>query len=734
MKELLDYYIFLLIITSGGSLVLAYLTWKRRKAQGASSLSVFMMAIVIWSGFQAATLIANDFYAKAVLSSLRYIGIELAPVAFLGFAWNYANRSKTFIRNQFIRSLLLPAVFMVFLCTNSIHHLFFTRLYMDNGILVLDNGPIFWVNMIYLYFFIAFSLFLLIKAYRTSISKYKAQAAIIMIGGTAAVLANLLYNFGLLPWKYVDITPTAFSLTGLIFFYALFRFRLFEVVPIARGLLVEEMDDAFIVIDNQGRVLDMNKKARQLILSGNKNDEDYVGVNIDLVCEGWRELAAAIQDDGSEHAHIVYNNPARAQYYDLNKTKIYDKDNNVSGRIIGLRNITNLQEALQAAKEAQETAEHASKVKGEFLANMSHEIRTPMNAVLGISEMLRSDQLNQEEQKRYAQMIMDSAEALMTIINDILDLSKVEAGKLVLDIRAFNLKRLVEEAVETFKMGVSTPDLTINLHMNDEFPQSLLGDAVRFRQILINLVGNAVKFTHKGSVDIYLKLTGKTNSKCNIELVVADTGIGIPQNKLKTIFESFEQADGSTTRRYGGTGLGLSIVRSLVELMHGTISVQSQLDHGSTFTINIPMEIAAGIGEDDQTQQDTEIIDKITGLKVLVAEDNKINREIVKVNLSKLGCEFDMVENGALAVEQYEKQHYDVILMDIHMPEMDGLEATQIIRAKERLTQEHVTIIALTASAMEDDIRKCLEAGMNAHVSKPVKLDKLKAALSSVKK
>lgn len=730
MKDIDELYIFLLILTSAVGVVLSYTALRRRETQGAIPLFILMLSISLWSFFQIMSLLATDFEAKLMYANLRFIGIQITPIAFYALAWEYKHRTKTLGIKRYLKIMAFPAAVFYALWNNSAHHRFYTDVFIKEGILMMKNGPLLWINMLYLYFFIAAGIYLFIKSYLNSHSKHRQQALIIVFAAFIPMISNLTFN--LLPNLKFDLTPISFLISGLLFSYAILHYKLLDLVPIARDMLVEEMEDIMIVLDNNYRVLDMNKKAREFLLKNDSDKIDYVGNSIFSLTEHWNDLKEAIRNKDIFYARVSFNIPPRTIYFDLNKSELFDKKGVKVGEIIDLRNITDLEEALLEAKKAREAAESANKAKGYFLANMSHEIRTPMNAIIGIAETLDTEELSREEHRRYNQIIIRSAESLLSIINSILDLSKVEAGKMEVEESNINLGQIVRDVVEIFEISTANKSITMDCSIDKDVPQSMLGDTVKIRQILMNLIGNSVKFTNKGRVGVSLKYLGKKDNKNELELIIEDTGLGIPEQKLDSIFDSFKQADSSTTRKYGGTGLGLSIVKSLVELLNGSIKVESKFGEGSRFTVlltlkDAPIELLK--------EESLELIDNIdlSGLRLLVAEDNNINRQIIDLHLKKLGCDYEIVENGRLAVERFEKGQYDAILMDVQMPEMDGLEAARTIRSLERNKNSRIMIIALTASAMIEDIEACLKAGMDAHISKPIKVDKLKEALSKCK-
>jgi signal transduction histidine kinase/ActR/RegA family two-component response regulator len=379
-----------------------------------------------------------------------------------------------------------------------------------------------------------------------------------------------------------------------------------------------------------------------------------------------------------------------------------------------------LEAALAAAKEAAQN-------RTQFLAAVSHEIRTPMTSVVGMAELLLCTALN-PEQRHYAETIKEAAGSLLRIVNDILDFAKIEAGKLELESVLFDLRLTLRAVTAVLLPQAHAKALKIYSELAPDVPRWVIGDPGRLRQVLVNVAGNAVKFTERGWVRIAAELADGDSGRCIVRFRVDDTGIGIPEDQLERIFGEFTQADSSTTRRFGGTGLGLSIARRLVELMGGQIGCTSRVGEGSSFWFTVPLTEGSEPLEVPTAGPTACFHGGWRRRRVLVVEDNPVNRTIAVRLLAREGCEVDAVETGREAVEICASSEYDLVLMDIHMPEMDGYEATRRIRAQEG-PGRRTPIVAVTASSVEDDRRRCLESGMDDFLSKPFDADGLRQLL-----
>ncbi|HWR89454.1 MAG TPA: PAS domain S-box protein, partial [Dissulfurispiraceae bacterium] len=434
-----------------------------------------------------------------------------------------------------------------------------------------------------------------------------------------------------------------------------------------------------------------------------------------------------------EHRVILDDGAIRWQAW--TDRAIFDGEGNIiEFQAVG-RDITERKQMEEDLRKAKEIAEGASRAKSQFLANMSHEIRTPMNGVYGMLDLLMETDLT-EEQRKYVDIAASSARTLLCIVNDILDYSKIESGKLELERIDFDLHKIVLEASGLLSGRSMYKGVALNTFIEDGVPRTVCGDPVRIQQILLNLIGNAIKFTDKGEITVQVGVTGEDDESVRVWVSVSDTGVGIAEWAQESIFDSFSQADSSLTRRYCGTGLGLAISRQLVEMMGGKIGVESTPGSGSTFRFTLALSRSKDMStfmHEQNGHSSEERADEHSYLALLV-EDEPFNQEVGRLMLESLDCHVDVASNGHEAIEAVSNTLYDIIFMDCQMPLMNGYEATTLIRERERMlsTGSHrAPIIALTAHAMRGDREKCIAAGMDDYLVKPYNQSQLAAMLTA---
>jgi len=549
---------------------------------------------------------------------------------------------------------------------------------------------------------------------------YRNQTIIMISAIMIPFVGAWKYMLGIGPYSNLDTTTFFFTIGGMLLFIGMFRYKLLDLVPIAREAVVETMSDLVIVLDTQSRIIDINNAAKGVFRREHSN---LIGQPITKILNYNYALISDSIDLLQGNNEVVLKLDGMERQYSLRHYPLLNKNNIIIGSFILLNDITILKEHMENLKSAKLAAESASRAKSEFLATMSHEIRTPLNGIVGMSELLETASLNAQERENL-KVLQYSADSLLYIINEILDFSKIEAGKMQIDNSSFNLRDLVSKVAKTFSQNNRTNAINFTYNIADQVPNNLTGDCTKLRQILTNLLSNAFKFTEKGEIKVKVDCLQNSGKSVRLGFTISDTGIGIPQDKIINLFQSFHQLDSSTTRKYGGTGLGLSIVKSLIELMQGTIYVESILEKGSSFLLELPFEVkkevdivmdcvAASSNEQDRP------------LYILIAEDSKVNQVLITQLIQRKNWKSDIAENGLEVLEKLKAKDYDLILMDIQMSEMDGHEAARLIRQDERGTKNHIPIIALTANATQEDRDKSLKCGMDDFLSKPIKSDKL---------
>lgn len=506
-------------------------------------------------------------------------------------------------------------------------------------------------------------------------------------------------------------------------------------------VILDNSPAAITLTDEQERIVSWNRFTEEL-LGKNKEDLYLQPVSSLYPEEEWKKIRSAnIRKKGSQQHFETKVLKKNGQLTDiaLSVNILKDSANHIIGSVGIMQDITEQKRMRQMLLQAKQDAEEASKTKSLFLANMSHEVRTPMNTVMGMLDITLDTELT-DEQKENLKTAKDAADNLLSLLNDILDLSRVEAGKISLEMIELNIENIVKSVCKGLSVLAAKKNLVIVWEIDPRVPSILVGDPLRVRQILVNLINNAIKFTFKGQIQLHVKLDTLSEKDCAVLFSVKDEGIGIPKDKHGILFNVFTQADESTSRRFGGTGLGLAICRKLVEMMGGKIWVESEDLKGSTFYFTAKFktikkkEQAPAPPVDPKKPAESARSGPPGQVSILLAEDNIVNQKIAVKLLEKKGWLVKAVDNGQRVLELLDKENFDVVLMDAQMPVLDGFETTRMIRDREKKTGRRIPIIALTARAMNEDKKKCLDVGMDAYVAKPIDRENLYETIEAVLK
>ncbi len=718
-----------------------------REVPAAPWLAGLMGGISLWSFAYGAELNLQTLEAMRWSAFVTYIGVATTPVFWFGFAMSQAGKGHLLTRWRAGLLFLLPAGIIMLVATNPSHFLFYrdVRLEQYDGFYyqALLPGPFWWLHLLYSYLFVMSGIVVMVRLWFRVRGTDRKRIGFILAVMMIPYIVNITYAFGLIrPGGFLDLTPVGFTVMGVLLFYAVFQLDIFDVFPQALDTLFDNLPDALFVLTAHYAIVSTNPAGNRLL-----QDSAFQK-------EFGTEKPGPV---GTDRIRIPEEKAGRDvvlgdKVWALRILPLQLTSGQVTGHLAIFQDITRRKADEQELLIAKEKAEQATQAKSMFLANMSHEIRTPMNAVMGMTQLaLRANPA--PKLRDYLIKADTAAKSLLMIINDILDFSKIEAGHLELEDVTFSLAAVLNNLEAVIGMMAREKQLSLNITVAPNTPNWLKGDPLRLGQILVNLGTNAVKFTRQGGIHVMVSVEEIDASMVGLLFTVQDTGIGINPKNISMLLEPFRQEDSSMTRKYGGTGLGLAICGQLVEMMGGTIQIQSEPGQGSVFSFTIRLGLPNADETPDIPDQTAALtngpakqrIDTLAGCHVLLVEDNALNRDLALALLSELGISVEIAIDGREGVQRATTEPFDVILMDIQMPEIDGLEATRRIRhiEDEKLREvkdgnpsnipanrhSRIPIIAMTAHAMSGDRERSLKAGMDDHLTKPIDPAMLREAL-----
>ena len=717
-----------LLLLSGSTLTgLGLYGLRRRQSPGALPFGLASLCCAIWAFTSLVDFLDLPLETRIFVNRLRYVFLAPMPILWLLTALEHTTRSHWLTARRAFPFFVVPLVTYCLLAVEDRHTLLrygFELCPVEHGMaLALHRGA--WARFQYLYSYVMMlgACFVLLRSLRGASPLARRQNLFMAGGLMIATACDVPYVLGITPFHGVSPAPIAFAGTNLLILWALVRHGALDLVPIARSTVLEHMTDPVAVFDHLDRLVDLNPAAASALGPGGRG---ALGRPAGQVLSASPSLVA-FYGDGQAAAGIELG----GRYYEPSKVPLRDAEGKAWGNLLVLSDLTqrrqveqNLRDSELSLRQAKESAEAASRAKSAVLANMSHEIRTPLTGVIGMLELLLSMELG-PEQRDYARTSLRSAEALLTILNDVLHLSKLEAGRIELESLVFDPEDLVADVAELFWLPMKSRGLAWEVALAPDVPRRQRGDPARLRQVLTNLVGNAVKFTAAGKVRLEVERVPDESGLLRLAFSVSDTGIGLSPEQQGVLFQPFTQAEASHSRRYGGTGLGLAICRSLCQRMGGDIGVTSERGRGSTFRFTVLLEDASEETMDEGVVEPADEETSISlggGYRILLAEDDPTTREILRRVLRAAGLTPLCAVDGEEALHLLELRPFDLVLMDCQMPQLDGWEATRRLRAGGAgEVNREVPVVAITGGATSEEVARCREAGMVDFVAKPFK-------------
>jgi len=707
-------YTLVLWISAFLSLLAALFAWNRRQTRGAKPLAVLLLCTGLWSWGQGNMVSSGNYTWQIVWLYFQWLFIVVIPVTFFLFALDYLDYKRWLTRRNIGFLMVIPAITYALVLTDSQHHLIWKYINQQEleGLIVIDAewATGFWINVSYAYLLIVMTVGLLTWNIWKVRSIYRKQTAMVILAFLVPIATNIAELLHIAPTSVLDTTTIAFLATGFIILWAIFGIKLFDIVPIARDTVIENMSDGVIVVDGSNRILDINQAARVFL---DQPKRQVIGLYAHEAFPQWFERVAVHEIPQTHPVTLTIEEKIEGKkvFVAVRISPLADKSNTqVIGRVVTFRDVTEEKLAEVELARAKEAAESANRAKSTFLANMSHELRTPLNAIIGYGDLLTSNiygEINEKQLDRLQRMI-DNGHHLLGLINNILDLSKVEAGKMEVHLETFDLVEAVQAVLGGVRPLIEKRGNALLLDFDPNLG-SIHTDVTKLRQVLLNVLSNAAKFTEDGSITLRVY----SHSDAGREWVyfeVRDTGIGMSPEQTARVFDEFVQADSSTTREYGGTGLGLAISRRFCRLLGGDIHVKSTAGKGSTFSIMLPRRI-----EHPTDSGEHPAIKINPSNTVLVIDDDASARELIQHYLSVDGFQVVTASNGKDGLAKAIAVRPAVITLDVMMPEVDGWSILSQLKAHPEIS--HIPVIMLT---IVDEQKTGFALGASEYLTKPI--------------